>query len=303
MLRCSALYIYTGFLLVVVSSTMPLYKSKRQVSRYLEKYGYYYSSSGSNETNELETALRLFQRGFHLNQSGKIDDATLKAMNTPRCAQIDGKLLKYRPTARKFAVKVDKNMNMFQYRSKLIALVHRAYKTWNEISNISFYEAIGNSPADMHISFTSGKDTLHPYEVVNATYPTHDGFQKIVINEHAPFLVTPYFNRSKHKKGSDFSRVLLHSIGHNLGFSHSYRNDSLMYPLFPIVKRHRRIKISDKELSLVRELYGNIWSKKSYKKGKQQYVLSRGCTHGRGLYLICICFFVYTTFKNTNDIL
>lgn len=307
MARLNVLYIYTVSLVAVAVSSAPTlrYKTNAEVNSYFEKYGYFTSL---NETDGFQNTLRLFQRRFNLQQTGEIDDDTLVAMNTPRCAQIDGQRVKYRPTTRKFAVKVTKDVTMFYSRIKLIALVHRAYKMWNEISNISFYEAIGNSPADTHISFTNSDDHS---EVVNATYPGgNDGFQRVILNEDAPFFVTPYYNRSRHKKGSDLLRVLVHGIGHNLGFSHSYRKDSLMYPLFPIVKEHRLIKFNDRELSLIKELYRHIWPpkkntctpRKKYRNKKEyQYEFSEFSRAGKPCspvsYLISVLFFLSRIFR------
>ena len=246
-------------------STSPpvLYKEvPKNVIRYLQNYGYL-TPDLEPERLSVKKALRKFQERYHLDPSGKINEATIAAINIPRCAQFDADKLVKLPTVRKFTVKIDfDSMKLFRFRARFITLLHKALELWNKAGNISFYEAIGTSPADIHVIFSNSKNHSQlfvPTEVMYATNPTNHHHSQIIINEKAQFLNLK-FNRSIPKNGSDLLRVLAHGIGHNLGFAHSSQDDSIMSPLFPIVDSKQQLALNAKDIFLLRDTYDHLWT-------------------------------------------
>ncbi|KAK8711066.1 hypothetical protein V6N13_146368 [Hibiscus sabdariffa] len=63
-------------------------KGLNQVKQYLEAFGYY-SINGSNLTDAfddpLESSLKVYQRHYRLEATGRVDSDTVKIMSIPRC--------------------------------------------------------------------------------------------------------------------------------------------------------------------------------------------------------------------------
>ena len=229
---------------------------------YLYNYGYLKPGNVVVSENEVREALKRFQETFTLLQSGVADNDTLSLMNTPRCHEEDD-VLKLRqkppPTKRKFRVRVHGATSIFN------SLLSRGegrpfrsvFKLWSDDSNVVFLKAEKNSTADINVEFSSNH-RMSPLDAVMAT-SSHDSLQ-VILNEEANFFLKPITNSSLHRKGSDMLRVLAHGIGHNLGFSHSFATDSVMYPLFPIVDNADRepLSLNEKDFEKLIGRYGRV---------------------------------------------
>ena len=70
-------------------------EDKKFAIEHLKEFGYlsssYLSSSNASQMSneELENAIRIFQKYFHLNVTGKLNDETVKQMNKSRCGNKD----------------------------------------------------------------------------------------------------------------------------------------------------------------------------------------------------------------------
>lgn len=234
-------------------------EAPKSVIRYLQNYGYLSPDLEPHRLN-VKRALRNFQERYNLDLSGKVDEATITKINIPRCAQFDGNKMVSLPTIRKFTVKVDfDSMKLFRSRAKFTALLHKALKLWNKAGNIFFYEAIGTSPANIHVVFSNSKTHSQLFsssEVMYATSPTNHHRSQIIINERTLFSNLK-LNRSLGL--NDLLRMLAHGIGHNLGFPHSYQKDSIMSPLFPVNSKQQHA-LNAKDTFLLKDTYDRLWT-------------------------------------------
>ena len=261
MTKTSSLFIYLYFITYHASSSssssLREYESTEDVGRYLYNYGYLSLERVKHTKAEIAKGLHRLQEKFGLKQTGKVDEETLVLINTPRCHEGDEQMQrKFRPTSRKFSVAVHGVGNLIDaFPNRSDPIFRRAFNLWSDASRIVFYDARRNSTPDINIVLQSDEFHHHmvPSDVLLATSPPDS--LKVILNREAAFILPSAQNGNVPRKGSDMLRALAHGIGHNLGFPHSYQNDSIMNPLFPIVDSPRAPSLNAKDRDLLQHLY------------------------------------------------
>lgn len=203
---------------------------------YLEKYGYLASSKGN-----IKSAIDTFQNRFGLTVSSVADADTQKIMLSPRCANADFRKKKRHLVLPNVSTYRMKRPSMILHRKGFL----RALKMWTRVTRVTFKEVLNlKSDVNFDVKFISiaNKTTFHE------SPPKLGGVKSSNVRFNT-------FVRNFPNKYSSYQRLAAHLIGHALGFEHTYRHTSVMFPLFP--KRVTNVsKLFDaKDFEIIRKLY------------------------------------------------
>ena len=115
----------------------------------MTKFGYLsLTRSGNHDT---KTAIKRFQKFFHLEETGELDEATKAEMSKPRCGlpdvQVSGDRVrryktgsKWRKTSLTYRFK---NYGRDLPRDRVQAIIARAFKMWSDVTPLRFIETSG----------------------------------------------------------------------------------------------------------------------------------------------------------------
>ncbi|XP_045107012.1 matrix metalloproteinase-2-like isoform X1 [Portunus trituberculatus] len=224
---------------------------------FMKKFGYV-ENKGDNNTDfvytqqTLRDALLRVQEFGGIEQTGELDEATVKLMETPRCGLPD-----LRPediaqqnnhTRRKRYIigaegwkkrKITYHVGNWspQLRSKEVVQkeLRRAFDAWSTYSHLQFTEE-DSTDADIIIFFAShAHGDGYPFDynggiLAHAFYPYEFGSYggDVHFDESEKWIIA----NSKDDEGLDFFTVAVHELGHSLGLSHSPVDGSIMYPYY-----------------------------------------------------------------------
>ncbi|CAF3122936.1 unnamed protein product [Rotaria sp. Silwood2] len=173
--------------------------------------------------------LKDFQRRYKLPITGKLDQQTLKLMNTPRCGVQDHPLAftLSKPWPKKsFTWKwADSNFPQFGER-KTREQLRESFNDWAKYAPITFQEVSQNEKADFHLAF--GDDFDGPGRTLAYAYfPT---------NGRIRFDPAESWTHRYDNGGTNFRLVTTHEIGHALGLDHSTDPSSIMAPYYELMQ-------------------------------------------------------------------
>ncbi|XP_071797196.1 matrix metalloproteinase-18-like [Asterias amurensis] len=267
---------------VVVSETV----------NYLKKYGYLNEDGGSiiihEEDPRFIAALRRMQGFFNIPPTGQLDPKTLKLTRKPRCGcpdvidttsqGLDDALVPQQLSVAGLSTRfrwfhTDVNYTFLNYPSGKGALkpstvrqiMRKAFKKWSDVTPLTFSEVLSSSDdgADIKIQFARrrhnqeeppvryfdgpGGDVAHAF-LPNSNWGDLDG--DIHFDDEDMFT----------KDGTEGFALLLvaiHEIGHSLGLSHSYMENSVMWPYYKNAPT-KGYTLPEFDVQNIQSIYGEV---------------------------------------------
>lgn len=230
----------------------------KEATVYLKRYGYLPPSSSADpqgiQSEQINEALRIFQRVTGLSVTGRLDASTLTVMRAARCGlsesfshtlryRVLGQWRKKRLTYRIY------NHALALGWSGTRAAVHTAFGYWSAVSPLHFQE-VSAGHADINIAFHR-RDQGCPV--------AFDGPGQVLGHAEGPESGTVHFDADEvwtegRSHGSNLRIVAAHEIGHALGLGHSQFHSALMGPVFKGYRRDFRLHPDD--IRGIQALYG-----------------------------------------------
>ncbi|KAK4791845.1 hypothetical protein SAY86_032258 [Trapa natans] len=255
-----------------------------KLKEYFRYFGYI-PESASNFTDDfddaLEEAIKTYQKNFNLNQTGELDDATLKQVVLPRCGNADivngstsmnsGKPTSlfhsvghysFFPGAPQWPANRQDLTYAFDPQDNLTdtakAAFARAFQKWADVTPLTFTEISSYSAADITIGFFTGDHgDGEPFDGVLGTLahafsPTNGRFH---LDGAESWVVEGDVTKSSVSTAVDLESVAVHEIGHILGLGHSSVSEAIMYPT--ISSRTRKVDLAADDIQGIQVLYGS----------------------------------------------
>jgi len=245
-------------------------KGYKQYER-LKASGYYksdddYDSKFSSPEEENENAILKFQDFNNLEPTGRLDEATVDLLNTPRCGfedqfalfeefNLEGSKWEKRHltyTVTKYTEKIS--------RKELDREIRKAFDIWEEASSLTFTRIKNPAKADIKISFVRGKHVDYgdrfPLDgsskkggttLAHAFFPKGQYIGLAHFDEDENWSVTP-------NVGNQVLNTLTHEFGHNLGLKHSKVRGAIMAPYYK--GWDVNLALHQDDIDGVQELYG-----------------------------------------------
>ncbi|XP_077988703.1 stromelysin-1-like [Glandiceps talaboti] len=231
---------------------------------YLQYFGYLGNidtKAGQLRTAEdLEEAVRMFQRFANLTETGEMDAKTMEMMNVPRCGVPDmvGTSNDARRRKRFAAItawpKTDLTYRITQYtndlsRSVIDQTMARALNVWEEHTPLKFTQIYSGTP-DLYIFFAPG---------AHGDGGPFDGPGGVLAHAYFPTNGDAHFDDDELYTDATFDGVNLfqvaaHEFGHSLGLSHSDVNEALMAPFYTGYQPSFQLHSDD--IAGIQQLYG-----------------------------------------------
>ncbi|CAF4882008.1 unnamed protein product [Rotaria sp. Silwood1] len=191
--------------------------------------------------------LKDFQRRYKLPVTGKLDQQTLKLMNTPRCGVLDRPLaftLANSWPKKTFTWKwADSNFPKFG-EEKTSEQLRESFNDWAKYAPITFQEVSRNEKADFHVAFADNSDGPGR-TLAYAYFPT---------NGRIRFDPAESWTHRYDNDGTNFRLVATHEIGHALGLDHSTDPSSIMAPYYKLIQPEVLLPKDDRQG--IQALYG-----------------------------------------------
>uniref|UniRef100_A0A1A8BNP3 Peptidase metallopeptidase domain-containing protein n=2 Tax=Nothobranchius kadleci TaxID=1051664 RepID=A0A1A8BNP3_NOTKA len=226
---------------------------------WLSRYGYLPPTDPRTsrlQTKEgIEKAIRVMQRFGGVQETGLLDEATLKLMSTPRCSLPDvvgdedmrRRRKRYALSGLKWH-KTDLTWSVHSYPTPSTSpnlpnhvvdmLLRYAFKAWSDVAPLNFHQLQKDSrgiteEGDIRVSFQSLlHDDGYPFDgqggtLAHAFFP---GDAEVSGDTH--FDDHEIWSFSGDTSTTDLFTVAVHEFGHALGLSHSSSDPSIMRPYY-----------------------------------------------------------------------
>ncbi|XP_034414839.1 matrix metalloproteinase-17 [Cyclopterus lumpus] len=274
-------------LLTLTGSTSALPEQYRAVD-WLSRYGYLPPPdprTSKLQTKEgIEKAIRLMQRFGGVQESGVLDNETLKLMSTPRCSLPDivgneDMMRRRRRRRKRYALsglkwhKTDLTWSVHSYptpslspglpRDLVDMILTHAFKAWSDEVPVSFRRLPSDirgaaTGGDIRVAFArSLHDDGYPFDgqggtLAHAFFPGRD---EVAGDTH--FDDDEIWSYGGLSSSTDLFTVAVHEFGHALGLSHSSSDPSIMRPYYqgPVGDiPNYRLALDDRHA--IQQLYG-----------------------------------------------
>ncbi|KAJ9135091.1 hypothetical protein P3X46_032444 [Hevea brasiliensis] len=212
-----------------------------KVKKYLNKFGFYANPNDSNLTDDfddhLESALKTYQKYYHLNITGSLNSNTIKKMMIPRCGvpdditnltSLNQSLYNFPsgfPRWSEFELTYSFSSSVPDDQDFRSAFA-QAFQSWEGASQFKFKEASADETVNIVIGFYSGDhgDGVPfdgPGRVLAHSFFPQDGRSHYDADES--WSTNPDMNHM------DLESVALHELGHVLGLAHSQDPNAVMH--------------------------------------------------------------------------
>ncbi|KAG8227946.1 hypothetical protein J437_LFUL008390 [Ladona fulva] len=219
--------------------------------RFMRQFGYLEAVTPEAEAlysdSTIRDALLLVQKFGAIEETGVLDEATLRLMEAPRCGVADVKPESPGIQRRKRYVigsegwkKRNITYRIVNWSPKLGKAVterefQRAFSVWSDYSRLKFTPAPPYFPADIEIFFATGAHgDGYPLDgpggvLAHAFYPYEAGHWggDVHFDEDEEWRLRP-----AEDQGIDIFFVAVHELGHSLGLAHSFVPTSVMFPYY-----------------------------------------------------------------------
>lgn len=262
-------------------------KGLAKLKTYFNKFGYI-PSSPLNFTDdfddELESAIKTFQKNFNLPVTGDLDAPTLERLTLPRCGNADivnGTTTMNSGNKPYNATKKLHTVGHYSFfpgtpvwppsrrdltyafhpenglSAEVRAVFARAFRRWSNATPLTFTETASFGAADLQIGFFVGDHgDGEPFDGVLGTLahafsPTSGHFH---LDGSENWVVGGDIRTTTISTAVDLESVAVHEIGHLLGLGHSSVEDAIMFPT--ITSRTRKVDLAVDDVLGIQTLYG-----------------------------------------------
>lgn len=246
------------------------------LKRYFHHFGYLGAQNNMTDDfdEEVESAVRTYQKNFGLNVTGVLDEATISQLMIPRCGREDiingtsamrGRSLytffpgspRWGPdkTELRYAFSPDHEVLSEISLAELSTVVARAFKRWAAVIPITFTESSDYSSADIKVGFYSGDhgdghSFDGPLGTLAHSFSPPDG--RFHLDAAESWTVD--LSSDSAATAIDLESIATHEIGHLLGLGHTTEKYAVMYP--SISPRTRKVDLVLDDVEGVQYLYG-----------------------------------------------
>lgn len=232
------------------------------VQKYLEKFGYLTSSIDGVFGDRTEAALKKYQKFNHLDETGNLNEETIRQILLPRCGYSDNSngLSEFRVQGNKWG-KNNLTYKLINFTPDLsegdtLSAIASAFSIWSKVIPLTFTE-VNDDEADILIEFAKGNHgDEKPFDgignVLAHAYPPPPNNGNPTGDVHFDDSETWVMN--EFTTGIDLITVAAHELGHSLGLHHSDNKDSLMYPSYSGIHRF----LHEDDINGIQSIYGNL---------------------------------------------
>ncbi|KAK0414644.1 hypothetical protein QR680_011541 [Steinernema hermaphroditum] len=228
--------------------------------KYLEEFGYINNDihvAALRSDDFYSEKIREFQEMMALPLTGEMDSATKTMMKEPRCGVAD----KIRPSRARRALSKwprrhltywvgnvpSSHTNLDEIRKEMA----KAFKIWEEVTDISFEEKESLDGRDVDIAVTfepRDHGDNQPFKsnvLAHAFFPLNGD---VHFNNDHNFRIVPAFFEEV-----NLLSVAIHELGHSLGLDHLNKPNSVMFS----TNTYSPITLSPEDISAIQAIYGS----------------------------------------------